>query len=121
MIERTEGAMQASNASVARSGDAARRLIAELKRKYLWWEPVGEEPHAECRIIAQAMNFGTFDDIRRLEKTLGPERLADVMQQAEPGWIGDRSWEFWRGRLSRILERAMPEEPPRRSFRAEVL
>jgi hypothetical protein len=113
--------MQASNAPADRSADAAGHLIAELERKYLWWEPVGGGPHSEYRIIAQAMNFGTFDDIRQLEKTLGPERLADVMGQAEPGWIGDRSWEFWRGRLSRVLERALPKEAPRRSFRGEAL
>jgi hypothetical protein len=113
--------MQASDAPVNRNDDAAGRLLAELHRKYLWWKPAREESHSECRIIAQAMNFGTFDDIRRLEKTLGPERLAEVMWQAEPGWIGDRSWEFWRGRLSRVLKWAMPKEAPRRSFHAEAL
>jgi hypothetical protein len=96
-------------------------MISELERKYLWWEPVGGEPHSEARIIAQAMNLGTFDDMRRLEKALGPRRLADVMRQAEPGWFNDRSWELWRGRLSRALGEAMPEEAPRRSFHAEVL
>ena len=113
--------MQVPDAPANQSTDAAGRLIAELERKYLWWRPLRGEPHSECRIIAQAMNFGTFDDIRRLEKTLGPERLAAVMRQAAPGWISDRSWEFWRGRLSRVLQRAMPEEAPRRSLRAEVL
>jgi hypothetical protein len=102
-------------------GDAAGRLIAELERKYFWWEPVGGKPRSVSRIVAQAMNFATFDDIRQLEKTLGYRRLADVMEQAEPGWIGDRSWEFWRGRLSHVLGRAIPEEAPRRSFRGEAL
>jgi hypothetical protein len=104
----------------ARARDEATRLTAELGRKYVWWAPVAKEPHSEARIIAQAMNFGTYDDIRRLEQTLGPARLAEVMLHAESGWISDRSWEFWRGRLSRALGRAMPEEAPRRSFRAEA-
>jgi hypothetical protein len=120
MTEHT-GHIQTSSAPVHQINDAAGRLIAELERKYLWWAPVGAEPHSELRIIAQAMNFGTFHDIRRLEKTFGFHRLAEVMRHAEPGWFGDRSWEFWRGRLSRALEQAMPEEAPRRSFRAEVL
>jgi hypothetical protein len=47
--------------------------------------------------------------------------LADVMRRAEPGWIDERSWEFWRGRLSRALDQTMLEEAPRRSFRAEML
>jgi|SRR5215467_14717071 hypothetical protein len=113
--------MQTKNPPANRYDDIAGCLIAEFERKYLWWEPAGEEPHSVCRIVAQAMNFGTFDDIRRLEKTLGFHRLADVMRQAEPGWISDRSWEFWRGRLSRALEHAMPAEAPQRSFRDEVL
>jgi len=121
MAEHAERNVPTSNESVRRINDAAGRLIAEFERKYLWWEPVGDESHSEFRIIAQAMNFGTFDDIRRLETTLGFHRLADVMRRAEPGWIGDRSWEFWRGRLSRALDQAMLEEAPRRSFRAEML
>jgi hypothetical protein len=93
-------------------------LIAELRRKYIWWEPVGDQPHTQERIIAHAMDLGTFDDIRRLEKALGCDRLAEVMLQAEPGWLSDRSWEFWRGRLSRALGRQLPEEAPRRSLHA---
>jgi hypothetical protein len=104
-----------------RVNDAGRRLLKDLERKYLWWGPVGGEPRSELRIVAQIMNFGTYDDIRRVEMVLGPHCLSNVMRRAEPGWFSDRSWEFWRGRLSRALEQAMPEEAPRRSFRAEVL
>src|SRR6267154_6010276 len=95
---------------------AAKRYIAELGRKYLWWDPVGDQPHSENRIIAQAMNLGTFDDIVVLEQTVGRSRLVEVMLRAEPGWFSDRSWEFWRGRLSFAAGGAIPEEAPRRSF-----
>jgi hypothetical protein len=105
--------------AVEHPSDCAQDLIAELGRKYIWWTPIGDKSHSEERIIAQAMNLGTFDDIRRLEKTLGHDRLADVMLRAAPGWISDRSWEFWRGRLSSTLGKTMPEEPPQRSFHAE--
>ena len=66
------------------------------------------------------MNLGTVEDIRRLETTLGSERLAGVMLRAAPGWLSDRSWEFWRGRLSLALGKPMPEKPPRRWFLAEA-
>lgn len=94
--------------------DAAKSCIAELGRKYLWWDPLGDEPHSENRIIAQAMNFGTFDDIVALEQTVGKKRLVEVMLRAEPGWLSDRSWEFWRGRLSLAAAGAIPDEAPRR-------
>jgi hypothetical protein len=66
--------------------DAAKRYLAELGRKYLWWDPVGDESHPENRIVAQAMDFGTFDDIVALEQTVGKKRLAEVMLRAERGW-----------------------------------
>jgi hypothetical protein len=100
------------------NSDAATRCIAEFGRKYVWWDPVGDEPHSENRIIAQAMNLGTFDDILVLEQTLGKSRLIEVMLRAEPGWFSDRSWEFWRGRLSLAAGGAIPEEAPRRSLHA---
>jgi len=97
---------------------ASRETIAELGRKYLWWRPVGDQPHSEERIIAQTMNLGTYDDILLLEQTVGRPRLVEIMLQAEPGWINDRSWEFWRGRLSFSTGAVIPDEAPRRAFDA---
>jgi len=75
--------------TIEHPSDCAQDLIAELGRKYIWWTPIGDKSHSEERIIAQAMNLGTFDDIRRLEKTLGRCRAAldiDVLRcaAAEP-------------------------------------
>ena len=92
-------------------------LASELERKYFWWETVASQPRSEARILAQAMDLASFDDVRRLETMLGPSRLADAMLSVEPGWLSERSWEFWRGRL-RATGRAIPETPPRRSFDA---
>jgi hypothetical protein len=92
-------------------------LIAELGRKYIWWAPIGDAPHAPERVIAQVMDIGTYEDIRRMETALGFERLADVMIGAAPGWISRRSWSFWHGRLARDTTRMIPDEPPRRAFR----
>jgi hypothetical protein len=93
-------------------------LAAELESRFFWWEPVGSQPRSHARILAQAMNFASFDDVRRLEKILGPQRLAEAMLEAQPGWINERSWEFWRGRLALAVGRTIPDAPPRRSFNA---
>jgi hypothetical protein len=97
-----------------------RDFLSELERKFFWWEPVGSQPRSDIRILAQAMSLGSFEDMRRLETVVGPHCLADVMLKAEPGWINERSWEFWRGRLQLATGRAIPEAPPRRSFDAEA-
>jgi hypothetical protein len=91
-------------------------LASELERKYFWWEPVTAVPRSDARILAQAMEYASFDDVRRLENEVGPDRLVDVMLNAAPGWLSDRSWEFWRGRLTHATGRAIPDEPPRRTF-----
>ena len=96
-------------------------FASELERKFFWWEPLGSQPRSDARILAQAMSLALFEDVQRLETIVGPQRLADVMIEAEPGWISERSWEFWRGRLQLATGRAIPEAPPRRSFDAGAL
>jgi hypothetical protein len=93
-------------------------LASELERKFFWWEPVGIEPRSDARILAQAMDLAPFEEVRRLETALGSHCLVEAMLSAEPGWISERSWEFWRGRLARATGEPLPETPPRRSFDA---
>jgi hypothetical protein len=102
------------------TNDVGVETIAGFARKYLWWNPSGGLPHSDDRIIAQTMNLGTYDDILLLEQTVGTARLVEIMLHAEPGWLNDRSWEFWRGRLSFATGAAIPNEAPRRAFHAAV-
>lgn len=103
------------------SSQLSRDLAAELERKYFWWEPVGGAARSDGRLLAQAMSLATFADGQRLEQTLGPAALVDVMLKAEPGWIDPRSWEFWRGRLQRATGSQIPETPPQRVFDADAV
>jgi hypothetical protein len=102
------------------TNDFSREIIAGFDRKYLWWRPAGGQPHSEDRIIAQTMNLGTYDDILLLEETVGQARLAEIMLRAEPGWFDDRSWGFWRGRLSFATGAVIQREAPRRAFDAAM-
>ena len=95
-----------------------KEFLSELEREFFWWEPAGSDTRSEIRILAQAMNFAGFADVRRLEQTVGHDLLAETMLGAEPGWIDERSWEFWRGRLMRATGRKVPDTSPRRSFDA---
>ena len=100
------------------TNDVSQAVIAEFGRKYIWWKPVGGQRHSEDRIIAQTMNLGTWDDTLLLEQVVGKSRLVEIMLRAEPGWLSDRSWEFWRGRLSFATGAEIPDKAPRRSFHA---
>lgn len=91
--------------------DGQRASLYALARPYLWWGGA-VSAHSSRRVIAQVMNFATYDDLLRLEKLVPKSLLIDVIAQAEPGWFSPRSWEFWRGRLGA----ALPEHPPSRTF-----
>jgi hypothetical protein len=100
--------------------DIPEDMIAEFGRKFLWRKLPNGQPQSEDRITAQTMNLGTYDDILLLEQTVGKPRLVEVMLHAEPGWINDRSWEFWRGRLSFATGAVLPHQAPRRAFHAAM-
>ena len=97
----------------------APELIAELARRYVWWSDarsVGDD-----RVIAQVMELGTYEDIRRIEKAFAPQELRDAMLGAPVGAISERSWDFWRGRLRFAGCAGIPQAPPARPFHAEML
>jgi hypothetical protein len=102
------------------TSDISIQVLQEFGRKYLWWKPIDGQPFSEDRIIAQTMNLGTYDDILLLEQTVGQPRLVKIMLGAEPGWLNDRSWEFWRGRLSFATGAVIPDKAPRRAFDAAM-
>lgn len=91
-------------------------LAADLERKYFWWQPVGDAARSPERILAQAMRYAPFAEVRRLEDTIGRSILAEIMLGAAPGWFDPRSWEFWRGRLQNAASRPIADEPPVRTF-----
>lgn len=90
--------------------------ISHMAHKYLWWRAVAAEGHSVDRMVAQIMRFGSYDDIRKLESMLPPDVLATVMMESAPGWFDDRSWDFWRGRLSLSGVADIHEHRPRRTF-----
>jgi len=94
-------------------------VLAELARRYVWWSE--DDGPSDDLVIAQVMNLGTYDDIRRLEAVVSPADLRGVMLRARAGWISARSWSFWRGRLETAGCEPLPETPPRRPFHADVL
>lgn len=99
--------------------DRRREVLDDLARRYVWWSEDGGP--GDDLIIAQVMNLGTYDNIRRLEAVMPPADLRAVMLRAQAGWIGAPSWSFWRGRLLADGCADIPEAPPKRAFHADML
>ena len=65
-------------------------------------------------MITQTMELGDFEDQRRLEVTLGDERLAQALRGAGAGRFSARSWTYWHYRLGLARPGRVPALPQRR-------
>lgn len=89
-------------------------LFKHLARKYIWWKSPDEAILMPERVIAHVMNIGDYDDVQELAKTIGDDRLRDVLKQAEIGQFTERSWAYWHYRLSLATLDSLPPLPSQR-------
>ena len=97
-----------------RRREPAARLLRELARKYLWWLSPAEVGARPDLAITQTMELGDFDDQRRLEASLGRDRLAQALRGAGAGRLSARSWAYWHYRLGLAKPGRVPPLPRRR-------
>lgn len=74
---------------------SAREELRRDAARYLWWERPDEALRRPVRVIAQVMNIGDFEDVRRMMTVLGVDEMKNVLLHAEAGWFNERSWSYW--------------------------
>jgi transcriptional regulator with XRE-family HTH domain len=87
-------------------------LLAQLRKRYIWWEIPGSEPTEE-RIIAQVMELGSYEDTQSLEEKIGLPKMKQVLANAKPGWFSSKSWNYWHLRLGVSESNHVPPMPRR--------
>jgi hypothetical protein len=83
-------------------------------RKYVWWQEPGtalDDPH---RIIAQVMNLGTFEDVRKLRHDVGDATFKQALREARPGEFSESSWHHWHLVLGEAEVNSIPPMPMHR-------
>ena len=91
---------------------AEERLLRSLARRYVWWLSPGEALARPNFIATQVMELGDYDDVLKLETTLGREALVRALREAEAGRLSERSWIYWHHRLG-VAGRRIPPLPRR--------
>lgn len=91
---------------------ADQRLLRTLARRYVWWLSPGEALARPNFIATQVMEMGDYDDVLKLEATLGREALVRALREAEAGRLSERSWIYWHHRLG-VAGRRIPPLPRR--------
>ncbi len=92
---------------------AEERLLRSLARRYIWWLAPGEALARPNFVATQVMEMGDYEDVLKLEATLGREALVRALREAEAGRLSERSWIYWHHRLG-VAGRRIPPLPWRR-------
>lgn len=92
-----------------------RSLLRKLAQRYIWWQRPEEALRDPRRVIAQAMDAGTLEDMQRLAAAVGTQELTDILSHARPGWFRPKSWAFWHTALGVSRGGAVPPVPVRRT------
>jgi hypothetical protein len=88
-------------------------LLTKLAAKYIWWKTPAEAIETPARVVAQAMNIGSYDDVQKLAQEAGDDYLRDVLRRAEIGQFNERSWSYWHYRLGMASPGNVPPMPKR--------
>ena len=94
---------------------AEERLLRTLAKRYVWWLSPGEALARRDFIATQVIEMGDYEDVLKLEATLGREALVRALREAEAGRLSERSWIYWHHRLGVAGSRIPP--PPLRTLR----
>lgn len=73
--------------------------LLDLAAKLIWWKSPDEALADERRFLAQAMTFGSWDDMQVVVSTYGEDALRTVLADAPPGVFDRRSWAYWHARF----------------------
>lgn len=82
--------------------------------RYIWWKiPESALRHPQ-RILAQVMNLGSWDDVRKMSELFSIDELRRVLFEAEAGQFTEKSWRYWHYMLADCPVNLIPNLPERR-------
>lgn len=69
--------------------------MRDLAAKLFWWKGPDEALADRRRFLAQAMTYGSWEDMALVRSVWGADALRAVLADAPPGVFDRRSWSYW--------------------------
>lgn len=82
-------------------------------KRIIWFKPPEEALANPIELIAFAMKASTDEDMALLLDHIGPEGLAEAIDNAPSGIITPRSWAYWNAKIGRYPTPPMPSRSDR--------
>lgn len=74
-------------------------LLYRLSLTYCWDMRPEDALSHPMRVLRQAMDFATWEDILEMERIVGPTLLTQALKTSPVGALRPKSWSFWHVRL----------------------
>ena len=76
--------------------------LRDVAAKLFWWKDPDAALADERRFLAQAMTYGSWDEMELVRSIYGVDALRAVLSDAPPGVFDRRSWSYWHVKLERM-------------------
>jgi hypothetical protein len=82
--------------------------LLSVARRVVWFKTPAEALADPVHFLAHAMTYGTVEDLRAIERVVGPDTFREALEQAPPGIFDARSWAYWNLKLGRVPVPPLP-------------
>jgi hypothetical protein len=72
-----------------------------LARRIIWFEPPEKALSDPIRFVAYALERTTIEDMTIIQHYLSDDDLREVIVNAPPGIMTERSWNYWNIKIGR--------------------
>lgn len=69
--------------------------LERVARRLIWWKSPSEALGDRKRFLAQAMSYGTPEDLAAVRRHFAESDFREVLADPPPGVFDPRSWAYW--------------------------
>jgi hypothetical protein len=82
--------------------------LLEIAPRIIWFEPAEKALANPVRFLAYVMTYGTLEDIAVMRRHVDDDAFHEVIADAPPGIMDERSWAYWNVMAGKDIIPPMP-------------
>jgi len=83
--------------------------LLALAKRVVWFETPKDAIDDPEQLVLHTLQFGTHEDVSVLMRHVSLNEIAEVLANARPGILDERSWSYWHVKTGTYPPPPMPE------------
>lgn len=83
--------------------------LERVAKRLFWWKTPAEALEDPIRFLAQAMTYGTIEDLAVVRQHFPENAFREVLAHPPAGVFDPRSWSYWHVRFGLEVPPALPK------------